>query len=148
MTMMTVCMHHQLSVLRVILISILFITIMMTLRTLKCFQIIEHRRARPKKYSTTTSFSKQRSGRRARPTRKPTTTSFSKQRSGRRARPSPKPKPKPTSTDAEAIARKLSEHYYTKAQADEKIDKIEQTIRIISKNADKYIQRIARDLYK
>ena len=108
MTMMTVCMHHQLSVLRVILISILFITIMMTLRTLKCFQIIEHRRARP----------------------------------------SPKPKPKPTSTDAEAIARKLSEHYYTKAQADEKIDKIEQTIRIITKNADKYLKQLAKDLYK
>ena len=125
----------------------------MTLRTFKCFQIIEHRRGRRTKSTLKApSFSKQKSGRRARPASKLKTTSFSQQRSGRRARPSPKPKPKPkpkpTSTDAEAIARKLSEHYYTKAQADEKIDKIEQTIRIISKNADKYIQRIARDLYK
>ena len=148
MTMMTLlCMQQQLSVLRVILISMLFITIMMTLRTLKCFQIIEHRRARPKSTLTATSFSKQKSGRKARPTSNLSTTSFSKQKSGRRARPS-STSTSTTSTDDEAIARKLSEHYYTKAQADEKIDKIEQTIRIITKNADKYIQQLARDLYK
>jgi hypothetical protein len=43
---------------------------------------------------------------------------------------------------------KIAANYYTKAQLDEKIDKLEQTIRIISKNADRYIQQMAKDLYK
>ena len=43
---------------------------------------------------------------------------------------------------------KIAANYYTKAQVDEKISKLEQTIRIIAKNADKYIQTMARDLYK
>ena len=43
---------------------------------------------------------------------------------------------------------KIAANYYTKAQLDEKIDKLERTIRIIAKNADKYIQTMAKDLYK
>jgi len=46
------------------------------------------------------------------------------------------------------IAQKIADNYYTKGQTDEKIDKLEQTIRLIAKNADKYFQKIAKDLYQ
>ena len=52
------------------------------------------------------------------------------------------------SSSGQEMIKKISENYYTKAQVDEKIDKLEQTIRIIAKNADKYIQRIAKDFYQ
>ena len=43
--------------------------------------------------------------------------------------------------------QKIAQNYYTKAQVDEKIDKLEAYIGIISKNADKYFKAIAKDLY-
>ena len=43
--------------------------------------------------------------------------------------------------------QKIAQNYYTKAQVDEKIDKLEAYIGIISTNADKYIKAIAKDLY-
>ena len=45
-------------------------------------------------------------------------------------------------------AQTIKDNYYTKAQVDEKVDKLEQTIRHIAGNADRYFKRIAEDLYK